>query len=73
VVCGILGGGYPPWALSLLELRGGFQMPISKSIRVTCVALEIRRIDVLFVGSSVCHFGAGYTALPTHIQFMFQI
>jgi hypothetical protein len=24
------------------------------------VALEIHRIDVLFVGSSVCHFGAVY-------------
>jgi len=24
------------------------------------VALEIRRMDVLFVGSSVCDFGAGY-------------
>ena len=24
------------------------------------VALEMHRIDVLFVGSSVCHFGAGY-------------
>ena len=24
------------------------------------VALVIRRIDVLFVGSSVCHCGAGY-------------
>jgi hypothetical protein len=24
------------------------------------VTLEIRRRDVLFVGSSVCHFGAGY-------------
>jgi len=36
-------------ALSLLAFGGGVQMPISRSIRVTCVALEIRRIDVLFV------------------------
>jgi len=48
-------------------------MPISRSICITCVALEIRRIDVLFVGSSVCHFGAGYTALPVHTQFMSHI
>ena len=38
----------------LLALRGGVRMAISRSIRLTCVALEIRRIDVLFVGSSVC-------------------
>ena len=35
-------------------------MAISRSIRVTYVALEIRRIDVLFVDSSVCHIGVGY-------------
>ena len=28
------------------------------------VALEIRRIDVLFVGSSVCHCGAGSVCSP---------
>ena len=48
MVCGILGGGYTPWALSLLAFGGGVQMPNSRSIRVTCVALEIRGIDVLF-------------------------
>jgi len=35
-------------------------MAIGRSKCVTCVALEIRRTDVLFVGSSVCHFGVGY-------------
>jgi len=73
VVCGILGRGHPPWALSLLELGGGVHMLISRSIRVTCVALEIRRIDVLRVGSSVFQFGTGYTALPAHTQFMSHI
>ena len=52
-------GGHPPWALSLLVLVGGVRMAI-RSMHVTSVALEICRIDVLFVGSSVCHFGAGY-------------
>ena len=51
--------GVIPLGLSL-ALGGGVWMAISRSIRVTYVALEIRRIDVLFVGSSVCHFGAGY-------------
>ena len=37
VVCGILGGGHPPWALSLLASRGVVRMPISRSIRVTSV------------------------------------
>ena len=59
-MCGILGGGHPPWALPLLALGGGVRMAISRSIHVTCVALEIHRIDILFVGSSVCHYGAGY-------------
>jgi len=39
---------------------GGVRMAIGRSIGLTCVALEIRRIDVLFVGPSVCHCGAGY-------------
>ena len=48
------------WALPLLALRGGVWMAIIRSILLTCVVLEICRIDTLFVGSSVCHCGAGY-------------
>jgi hypothetical protein len=48
---------------------GGVRIPISRSIRVTSVALEIRRIDVLFVDSSVCMFGVGCFVQHWHIQF----
>jgi len=40
VVYGILGGGRPSWALSFLALGGGVRVAISRSIRVTCVALK---------------------------------
>ena len=49
VVCGILGEGHLPWDLSLLVLGGMFRWRISRSECVTCVALEIRRIDVLLL------------------------
>ena len=44
------GRGSSLWGLPLLALGGGIRMVISRSTHVTCVALEIRRIDVLFVG-----------------------
>ena len=46
LVCGTLGGGHHPWVLSLLVLGGGSGWRISSSECVTCVGLEIRRIDV---------------------------
>jgi len=42
-----VGGGHLPWALSLLG--GGSGWRISRSERVTCVALEICRIDILLL------------------------
>jgi len=46
--CGILGGGHLCWALSLV-MGGGSGWQISRPKCVTCVALEICRIDVLLV------------------------
>ena len=37
LVYGVLGGGHPAWALSLLALGGGVWMVISRSIHVTSV------------------------------------
>ena len=36
------------------------------------VALEIHRIDVLFVGSSVCHFGVGCFVQHWHIRVLYM-
>ena len=35
------------------------------------LALEIRTIDFLFVGSSACHFGAGYFVQHWHIRVLY--
>jgi hypothetical protein len=50
LVCGILGGGHLPWTLLLLLVLGGeSEWGISRPEHITCVALEIRRIDVLLL------------------------
>jgi len=49
LVCGVLGGGHLPWALLLLVLGEGSGWGISRPERVTCVALEIRGMDVLLL------------------------
>ena len=46
---GILGGGHLLWALSLLVLGGGSGWRIGRSECIACLALEIRRIDVLLL------------------------
>jgi len=59
--CAVLSGGHLPWVLSVLVFWGGSGWRIGRS---ECVALEIRRIDVLLlvlgggsgwrIGSSEC-------------------
>ena len=49
-LCAVLwAGGHLPWVLSLLVLGGGSEWRIGRSECVTCVVLEIRRVDVMLL------------------------